>query len=173
MGWAIQRPALADPLPAKDRTTLLLSCPWDLLICTHRVRYCERTGPTLQSATAGERLGSLSHSHDPGVAHLHHLMSRTRFRVLPRQGVGPTLPSVVAGKGQGQFFCFHDSRTRSATCCRWQEARRDEGISPSAMLPHGKRVAGPACPYSYPQGRLTRNSHTWASSWALHTSSLW
>lgn len=74
-------------------------------------------------------------------------MSRTRFRVLPRQGIGPTLQSVVADKGQGQF-CFHDSRTRSATCCRWQEARRGEGISPSSMLPHGKRVAGPAFPYS-------------------------
>lgn len=161
-------PTLADPIPVRDRANLLLSWRWDWLIWTQGVRNSavlprRDTGPTLQRATASEKLGRLSHSHGPGVVHLHHLISRASFRVLLRQGAGPTLPSVVAQKGQGQLSCCHAPRTKSATCCRWQEGRRGEGICPSSMPPHGKQVARPTCPHSYPQDRLTHNSHTMAT----------
>lgn len=58
------------------------------------------------NAKAKKRQSQLPHSHPLRLTHSHPCQWVSSI-LLPKQGAGPTVPSVVASEGHGQLSCTH------------------------------------------------------------------
>lgn len=88
--------------------------------------------PMLQPERGSASSHTLMHS---GLAHLQTLATMLASTLMPSCGVGPTLPtlpSVEASEGQGQFSHSHHPKARSPSFCSWG----GEGISLHCLQHH-------------------------------------
>lgn len=81
--------------------------------------------------------GQLSHTHTLGWL-THTPTNGVSSTLLPRESTGPTLPSAAASERKSQISHSHYLRAISPACCRQQEAKAEESISPLPKPPHNR-----------------------------------